>query len=57
MTRALALRENQMRAILRAARKEGIRIEVKIGEVIVTTIPEDHAQDRMRIDDEEEIRL
>lgn len=57
MTRALALRENQMRAILRAARKEGIRIEVKIGEVIVTAIPEDHAQDGMRIDDEEEIRL
>ena len=35
MTRALTLRENQVRAIIRAARKEGARVEVKIGEATV----------------------
>lgn len=57
MTRPLALRENQVRAIMRAARKEGMRVEVKIGEVVVTAIPDDHAQDKRPIDQEEEIRL
>ncbi|MFC6487303.1 hypothetical protein [Nitratireductor sp. GCM10026969] len=57
MTKALALRENQVRAILRAARKEGMRVEVKIGEVVVTAIPADHAQGKEQIDEEEEIEL
>lgn len=35
MTRALDLRENQVRAIIRAALKEGARVEVKIGDAIV----------------------
>lgn len=57
MGRPLAIRENQVRAIMRAARKEGLRVEVKIGEVVITAIPEDLAQANRRIDDEEEIRL
>ena len=57
MTRALALRENQVRAILRAARKEGVRVEVEVGEVVVTAIPEDRAQDQERVDAKEDIDL
>lgn len=57
MTRPLALRESQVRAIIRAARKEGVRVEVKIGEATITVIPEDHNPSDRRMDKREEIRL
>jgi predicted amidohydrolase len=57
MTRALILPENQVRAIMRAARKEGVRVEVKIGGAIVTVIPDDSAQDERPIAPEKDIRL
>lgn len=57
MSRALAMRENQVRAILRAARKESMRIEVKIGDVIVTAFPNDHEQAKRPTDQDDEIRL
>jgi 5-enolpyruvylshikimate-3-phosphate synthase len=53
MTKALALRENQVRAIIRAARKEGARLEVKLGEAVITVFPDDHAQPNGRIDEGE----
>lgn len=53
MTKALDLRENQVRAILRAARKEGVRIEVKIGDAVVTAIPDDRPQDDGQVDNPE----
>lgn len=57
MSRALAMRENQVRAILRAARKESMRIEVKIGDVIVTAFPTDYEQAKRLTDQDDEIRL
>lgn len=57
MTKALTLHENQVRALIRAARKEGARIEVKIGSAVVTVIPADRPQDERRIDEEEGFRL
>lgn len=42
MTRNLAIPQNQMRAIIRAAQKEGARVEVKIGEAVITVIPDDN---------------
>lgn len=44
MTRALPLPENQVRALIRAAKKEGARIEVKIGDAVVTVFPEPNPQ-------------
>lgn len=41
MTRPLAIPENQVRAIIRAAKREGVRVEVKIGDAVVTVFPED----------------
>lgn len=41
MTRPLALRESQVRAIIRAARKEGARVEVVIGGAVVKLVPSD----------------
>lgn len=49
MTRALDLPENQVRAIIRAARKEGARVEVKIGSAVITVFPDDHQQDERPI--------
>lgn len=42
MTRALDLREAQIRALMRAARKEGVRVEVKLGEAVITVVPDVH---------------
>lgn len=57
MTRALALPENQVRAIIRAAKKEGARVEVKIGGAIVTVIPASPPQPNDRLDRDEDFRL
>lgn len=57
MTRALALPENQVRAIMRAARKEGVRVEVKIGEATVTVIPDNDEQGKPGIDRKKDFRL
>jgi len=57
MTRALAIRENQVRAIIRAAKREGARIEVKIGDAVVTVFPDDRPQAERPIDDGEDFRL
>lgn len=57
MTRALDLPENQVRAIIRAARKEGARVEVKIGSAIVTVFPDANAQDERPIPKEKDFRL
>lgn len=57
MSKALTLPENQVRAIMRAARKEGVRVEVKIGAAVVTVIPDDRDKDERRIDGKEDFRL
>lgn len=57
MSKALAIPENQMRAILRAARKEGVRVEVKIGDAVVTVIPSDRPQGEMKVDGQEIVDL
>jgi len=57
MTRALDMPENQVRAIIRAARKEGARVEVKIGDAVVTVIPDDDEQPKGRIDGRKDFRL
>lgn len=57
MTRALPLPENQVRALIRAAKKEGARIEVKIGDAVVTVFPDSQPQPPQPIDDDEDFRL
>lgn len=57
MTKALALPENQVRAIMRAARKEGVRVEVKIGAATVTVIPDNDEQGKRRVDGKKDFRL
>ena len=50
MTRALALPEGQLRALMRAARKEGVRLEVKVGEAVVTVFPTVHTPETAKVD-------
>lgn len=57
MSKALAMPENQVRAIMRAARKEGVRVEVKIGEATVTVIPDNDEQPSSRVDRKKDFRL
>ena len=57
MTRVLALKQKQVTAICKGAAKAGFVAEVKIGDVVVRLIPEDHAQARRAVDEEEDIRL
>jgi len=57
MTRPLDLPENQVRAIIRAARKEGARVEVRIGGAVVTVIPAEPQQPKGGLDREEDFRL
>ncbi len=57
MSRPIALPENQVRAIIRAARKEGARVEVKIGNAIVTVIPDNDEQPARRVDAKKDFRL
>lgn len=55
MSKALALPESQARALIRAARKEGARIEVVIGSTIIRLVPDD--AEKQAMDKREEIRL
>lgn len=57
MTARLAMQENQVRAIIRAAKKEGARVEVKIGSAIVTVYPDAQATGQQPVDAGEDIRL
>lgn len=60
MTRALDLPENQVRAIIRAAQKEGYAPILQIRNVLVRLVPEEHAiraLDERPIDEDEDIRL
>lgn len=50
MSRALDLRESQIRAIIRAARKEGVMLEVKVGQATVTVIPTVNQQETPNVD-------
>ena len=55
MSRALAIPENQVRAIIRAAKKEGASVEVVIGGTIVRLVPVD--DEKRPMDKRGEIRL
>lgn len=57
MTRPLALPQNQAETLMRAAKKQGVRLEVKIGDAVITVIPDTNPQDQRLIDEEEDIRL
>lgn len=49
--------ENQVRALIRAAKREGVRIEVKIGDAVVTVFPDDHKPDDKPVAEREPIPL
>ena len=57
MSRALAITQRQAQTLLRAAEAERAIVEVKVGETVIRLIPECHAQERAKFDEEEEIRL
>lgn|GEM_PF-5861424 len=57
MSRALDLRESQVRALIRAARKEGARVEVKVGAATITVIPDSNTQKDSHVDEPEDFRL
>lgn len=60
MSKPLDMTERQVRAIIRAAKKEGYAPVVQIGNARMTLIPEDHAihpQDDRTIDLGKDIRL
>lgn len=55
MTKPLALKENQVRTIIRAARKEGYAAVLQVGNLSVKLVPEEHViadNDRRTIDAE-----
>ena len=55
--RALALPARQVTALCKGAAKAGYIPEVKIGDVVIRLVPEDHAQKNRVIDKDEDIRL
>ena len=55
MSKPLAIPENQVRAIIRAARKEGARVEVVIGSTIVRLVPDE--DDERPMDKRKDFRL
>lgn len=55
MSKPLALPENQARALIRAAKKEGARVEIVIGSTVVRLVPDGAEKEAM--DKFEEIRL
>jgi len=57
VSRALDLRESQVRALIRAARKEGARVEVKVGAATITVIPDSNTQKDSHVDEPEDFRL
>lgn len=60
MSRALALTQQQVRALCEGARKAGYAPIVQIGDVLVRLVPEEHAIPDLpaqRVDEDEDIRL
>lgn len=57
MTKPIPLPSRQVTAICRGAAKAGFVAEVKIGNIVVRLIPEDHAQAKEQIDQDEDFRL
>lgn len=60
MSKALALTQQQVRALCEGARKAGYAPIVQIGNVLVRLVPEEHAipaQPNGDVDEDEEIRL
>lgn len=57
MTKSLSLPSRQVTAICRGAAKAGFVAEVRIGNVVVRLIPEEQAQSKDRIDQDEDFRL
>lgn len=51
MTKPLKITERQVTALCNGAAKAGFIAEVKIGDVVVRLIPEDHAQPQRSIDE------
>lgn len=51
MTKPLKITERQVTALCIGAAKAGFIAEVKIGDVVVRLIPEDHAQPQRSIDE------
>lgn len=60
MSRALALTQQQVRALCEGARKAGYAPIVQIGDVLVRLVPEERAIPDLpvpRVDEDEDIRL
>lgn len=60
MTRALALTERQVTALIKGAQKAGYAAVVQFGNTWVRLVPEEHAippQGNERVDETEDIRL
>lgn len=57
MSPRLDMRESQIRALIRAARKEGARLEVKMGQTLVTVIPESNTAVSAQLDHSNEAFL
>lgn len=55
MSKPLAIHEAQARALIRAAKKEGARIEVVIGNTVIRLVPDD--AEKQAMDKREEIEL
>jgi len=51
MTKPLKITERQVTALCNGAAKAGFIAEVKIGDVVVRLIPEDHAQAPRKLDE------
>lgn len=60
MTRPLDITQRQVRALCEGAKQAGYAPVIYLGKTRIVLVPEDHAipaQDRGRIDDDEDIRL
>lgn len=60
MTRPLDITERQVRVILKAARKEGYRVEIPAGKTLIALVPDipgDRPQDGRRVDRDPEVRF
>lgn len=60
MTRALALTQQQVRALCEGAKKAGYAPIVQVGNLLVRLVPEEHAippQPERPMDEDEEIEL
>ena len=60
MSRALALTQQQVRALCEGAKKAGYAPIVQVGNLLIRLVPEEHAippQPDRRMDEDEEIEL